>query len=58
MPMTAQAPSNACTSDGLEAWRPRHHFTPQRHWINDPNGPVMIDGVYHLYYQYNPNGDQ
>lgn len=42
----------------LEPWRPRHHFSPRQHWINDPNGPVLVDGVYHLYYQYNPNGDQ
>lgn len=48
------APAPAC----LEPWRPRHHFTPRRHWTNDPNGPVLLDGVYHLYYQYNPNGDQ
>ena len=39
-------------------WRPRWHFSPQRHWINDPNGLVWFEGVYHLYYQYNPFGDQ
>jgi fructan beta-fructosidase len=26
--------------------------------MNDPNGPVWVDGVLHLYFQYNPNGDQ
>lgn len=41
-----------------EAWRPRHRFTPQRNWINDPNGLVFVDGTYHLFYQYNPHGDQ
>lgn len=35
-------------------WRPRLHCTPQRHWINDPNGLVVLDGVYHAFYQYNP----
>jgi fructan beta-fructosidase len=40
-----------------EAYRPQFHFTPQRHWMNDPNGLVQVDGTYHLYYQYNPFGD-
>ena len=33
--------------------RPRHHFSPQVGWINDPNGLIRIDGVYHLFYQAN-----
>lgn len=41
-----------------EHWRGRLHFSPQRHWINDPNGLVWLEGEYHLYYQYNPFGDQ
>jgi sucrose-6-phosphate hydrolase SacC (GH32 family) len=41
-----------------EAWRPRYHYTPQRNWMNDPNGLVLFDGEYHLYYQYNPQGAQ
>lgn len=52
------AATTAPAAQVLEPWRPRHHFTPRRHWMNDPNGPVMLDGVYHLYYQYNPHGDQ
>lgn len=41
-----------------EAWRPRYHYTPLRNWMNDPNGLIHFDGEYHLYYQYNPLGDQ
>lgn len=36
--------------------RPAFHFTPQRNWMNDPNGLVYDRGLWHLYYQYNPEG--
>src|SRR5829696_8845624 len=36
-----------------EAWRPRFHVTGERNWINDPNGPIRHEGVYHLFYQAN-----
>ncbi|XP_023547715.1 beta-fructofuranosidase, insoluble isoenzyme 1-like [Cucurbita pepo subsp. pepo] len=32
------------------------HFQPHRHWMNDPNGPMYFKGIYHLFYQYNPEG--
>ncbi|MGO2660599.1 glycoside hydrolase family 32 protein [Mycetocola reblochoni] len=36
--------------------RPRFHFTPARNWMNDPNGLVHADGLWHLFFQYNPEG--
>lgn len=37
-----------------EDYRPQFHFTPQEKWMNDPNGLVYNQGVYHLFYQYYP----
>lgn len=37
-----------------EEFRPAFHFTPEEHWMNDPNGMFYLDGTYHLYYQYYP----
>lgn len=33
--------------------RPRFHFTPARNWMNDPNGLIWVDGVWHLFFQHN-----
>nr|AFJ21580.1 cell wall invertase [Agave tequilana] len=37
-------------------YRTQFHFQPPRNWINDPNGPMYYNGIYHLFYQYNPYG--
>lgn len=37
-----------------EAYRPFIHFTPQKYWMNDPNGMIYLDGEYHFFYQHNP----
>ena len=34
------------------------HFSPRLNWTNDPNGLVYFRGEYHLFFEYNPFGDQ
>lgn len=36
--------------------RPSQHYTTEDNWINDPNGLIYYEGVWHLFYQTNPNG--
>ena len=38
--------------------RPAFHLTPRTGWMNDPNGMFYKDGVWHLYYQWNPYGSK
>jgi sucrose-6-phosphate hydrolase SacC (GH32 family) len=44
--------------DYNESFRPQFHFSPRRNWMNDPNGLVYYKGKYHLFFQYNPFGNQ
>ena len=50
--------SNTFDTTNREQFRPVYHHTPLYGWMNDPNGMVYQDGVWHLFYQYNPFGSQ
>lgn len=39
-----------------QPYRGQYHFSPQENWINDPSGLLYHDGIYHLFFQYNPGG--
>lgn len=48
--------SDDFNTQNREKFRPEFHHTPVYGWMNDPNGMFYLDGVYHLYYQWNPYG--
>lgn len=39
-------------------YRPQWHFSPLEGWINDPNGLVFVDGMWHVFAQYAPDAVQ
>ncbi len=50
--------SDTFDTTNRERFRPAYHHTPLYGWMNDPNGMFYKDGVWHLYYQWNPYGSQ
>ena len=53
MTAPAQPPG---TPSAVDTLRPSAHFTARDTWLNDPNGLLHHDGVYHLFFQNNPHG--
>ena len=37
--------------------RPHYHYAAAANWLSDPNGLVHWAGEWHLFYQYNPDGE-
>ncbi|KAK3220507.1 hypothetical protein Dsin_014477 [Dipteronia sinensis] len=48
--------TTSSASSSHQPYRTGYHFQPPKNWINDPNGPMIYKGIYHLFYQYNPKG--
>ncbi|KAJ5426162.1 hypothetical protein N7465_001232 [Penicillium sp. CMV-2018d] len=38
-------------------YRPLFHFVPEKNRMNEPNGLIKIDSVWHLFYQHNPTAN-
>jgi levanase len=47
------APKSFNRPEGTSQFRPSYHLTPAKEWMNDPQRPFLLDGVWHYYYLYN-----
>jgi fructan beta-fructosidase len=55
--ISGSASTDGTTPDpATQQYRPLLHFSPEKNWMNDPNGMVLHEGTYHLFFQHNPSG--
>lgn len=54
MKQTALALMNNQTRAASDPHRPQWHLAPSVGLLNDPNGFIQHNGIYHLFYQWNP----
>ena len=52
------AVDTAADANGATLWQPKIHFYAPPNWINDPNGPIFLNGQYQMFFQLNPFGDE
>ncbi len=58
-PSFAQQAAAGPSSPGTTTpWQPQIHFYSPPNWINDPNGPILLNGQYNMFFQLTPFGDQ
>ncbi|MBN5267693.1 glycoside hydrolase family 32 protein [Serratia ureilytica] len=47
----------ALCAERRDDYYPQFHLAPAAGWINDPNGLICIDGVYHAFFQHHPHSE-
>ncbi|CAM0885395.1 unnamed protein product [Alopecurus aequalis] len=52
--LSTRAPTEDHSGSSIASrrYRTAYHFQPTKNWMN---GPMYYNGIYHLFYQYNPN---
>jgi fructan beta-fructosidase len=46
----------AAAAPTADPYRPVYHYSAAQNFMNDPNGLIYHNGIYHMFYQYNPYG--
>ena len=49
--------ANAAARAARDPLRPHYHLMSASRWIGDPNGPIVHNGEYHVFFQHNPYAD-
>lgn len=52
-PSSSSSASNSAAN--ADPYRPAFHNAPESHWMNDPQRPLLIGGLWHAFYLYNPD---